>query len=204
MNRLFSYHFPAAGRRAVLAAVLALGLSAASPTHAQGTVNFNNKVFADGIDAPIFDLNVGGTLLSGNVFMAQLYAGPLGTTEDKLVATGMAVDFKTGLASGYVNVGTDGSRTVAGVAPGESAVVQIRAWTTATGSTYEEALASSDSSSCAGRSDMLTVLTQSGLSAQAVSMAGLQSFAITPVPEPQLLMLGALGIAILLLRRQPV
>ena len=41
----------------------------------QGTVNFNNRVLADGIDAPVTDVDK-KTLLQGDGFLAQLFAGP--------------------------------------------------------------------------------------------------------------------------------
>jgi hypothetical protein len=165
-----------------------------------GTVNFNNRVLLDGINAPIYDLTVGGTMLEGTAYLAQLYTGPAGTTEDKLVPTGAIVDFRTGLASGYLNVGTDGSRTIPNVLPGDYAVVQVRAWTAAAGSTYEQAVASTIPTARAGKSNLLTVQTKASAIELPVNMVGLQSFAITAVPEPTMLAIGAVGFALLALR----
>ena len=165
-----------------------------------GTVNFNNRVLIDSINAPIYDLTVGGTMLEGANYLAQLYTGPLGTTEDKLVPTGAIVDFRTGVASGYLNVGTDGSRSIPNVLPGDTAVVQIRAWTAASGGTYESALVSSVPGSKAGKSNMLLVQTKTSAIELPSNMIGLQSFAIVAVPEPGIFALGALGLVLLRLR----
>lgn len=165
-----------------------------------GTVNFNNRYLLDAIDAPVYDLTVGGTMLAGTGYLAQLYTGPAGTTEDKLVPTGATVDFRTGLAAGYVNVGTDGSRTIPNVTPGSLAVVQVRAWTAASGSTYEQAMASSLPGAKAGKSSLLTVQTKASALELPVNLVGLASFAVTPVPEPAMFALGTLGLALLTLR----
>jgi hypothetical protein len=165
-----------------------------------GTVNFNNRVLLDGIDAPIYDLTVGGTMLAGTNYLAQLYTGPAGTTEDKLVPTGSVVDFRTGLASGYLNVGTDGSRSIPNVVPGDLAVVQVRAWTANAGATYESALVSSAPGAKAGKSSPVLVQTKASAIELPVNMVGLSSFAITAVPEPTMLAIGAVGFALLALR----
>lgn len=168
----------------------------------QGTVNFNNKVSLDGINAPIFDLTLGGTMLEGANFLAQLYSGPLGTSEDKLVPTGAIVDFRTNIAAGYLNVGASGSRTIPNVVAGDSAILQIRAWTAASGGTYEDAMASLDPNGRAGKSDMIVVVTKPSLLQTPVSMTGLQSFAIVSVvPEPSVQLLGAAGLALLAIFR---
>lgn len=165
-----------------------------------GTVNFNNRVLLDSIDAPIYDLTVGGTMLSGSGYLAQLYTGPAGTTEDKLVPTGAIVDFRTGLASGYLNVGTDGSRSIPNVLPGDDAVVQVRAWSANAGATYESALVSSAPGAKAGKSSMLLVQTKASAIELPSNMIGLQSFAIVAVPEPGVFALGAIGLVLLRLR----
>jgi hypothetical protein len=165
-----------------------------------GSVNFNNRYLPEFIDAPVYDLTIGGTMLEGSSYLAQLYSGPAGTTEDKLVPTGAVVDFRTGLAAGYINVGTDGSRSIPNVTPGSLAVVQVRAWTAAAGSTYEQAMASTSPTARAGKSNMLTVQTKASALELPVNMVGLQSFALTPVPEPAVFALGALGLFVVTMR----
>ncbi len=186
-------------------AVAAVTLLLANDASAQGTVNFNNKVSIDGINAPIYDFTVGGAMLEGTNYLAQLYSGPVGTTEDKLVPTGAIVDFRTNVAAGYLNVGANGSRTIPNVALGDSAVLQVRAWTAATGATYEDALASNDPNSRVGKSDLIVVTTKTSALSTPTSMTGLQSFAIGPVgvPEPSVQLLGAVGLTMLAIRRFP-
>ncbi len=108
----------------ILASVL-LFLLLTQPASGQGTVNFNNRVLTDSIDAHITDSD-GTTRLSGDAFLAQFYAGRTATT---LAAVGAAVPFRTGAAAGYVDViNSDPLRTIPGVVAGTSASVQVRAW----------------------------------------------------------------------------
>jgi hypothetical protein len=202
MNEVVSLRLGARARHAGACLVLLLVLlfAAAPSAHPQGTVYFNNKVSSAGINAPVYDGVMGGAKVEGTGYKAQLYAGPAGTTEDKLVAVGVAVDFLTGVAAGYVNVGTDGSRSIPGVTPGDNAVVQIRAWTAAAGATYEEALTSPLPGTKAGKSSTLTVQTPPSALMTPANLVGLQSFVVVAVPEPTVLALSALGIAWLLFR----
>jgi hypothetical protein len=202
MNNVVTLRFNARARQtATLTALLLILLFAAAPSaHPQGTVYFNNKVSSAGINAPVYDTVMGGAKLEGSDYKAQLYAGPAGTTEDKLVAVGAIVDFLTGVAAGYLNVGTDGSRSIPGVTPGDNAVVQIRAWRAAAGATYEEALASPLPGAKAGKSNLVTVQTPPSALMTPANLVGLQSFAVVAVPEPTMLALSALGVAWLLFR----
>src|SRR5947208_6971704 len=132
--------------------VLFLLCLAADLGYGQGTVNFNNRVSAVGIDAPIS--YVPGSALGGQdgvriegavhpTARAALYGGPDGSTEDQLVLVDPAVGFRFGIAAGYVAVGSEGQRRVPGVPLGDFAIVQIRAWDAADGTTaasYEAAL----------------------------------------------------------------
>jgi len=136
-----------------------------------GTVRFDNH-FGD-IDAPVFDAD-GTNRLSGPAYLAQLYAGP---TSDALAAIGPAVPFLTGVAAGYVSLGADSTRIISTVAAGAVASVQVRAWDSAFGNTYEQALANG---ARAGASAVLS-LTTGGAgepSSLPAALAGLSSFAI--------------------------
>jgi hypothetical protein len=173
---------------AVAACVLAV-LSA----YAQGTVDFKNKATTatGALDAPVFD--VGGIVkLEGPNAWAQLYAGP---TADALVAVGAAAPFRTGTGAGYWNAAPDTGRTIASVAPGAAAFVQVKAWKGAAGSTF-------DSATERGLSAVFNVTTGGAGSPPSLpsALVGLQSFSL--VPEPSLLALGAIGVAGLLLRRR--
>lgn len=150
----------------------------------QGNVIFNNRVVSEGISAPIYDNVVGGTVLDGTAYRAQLYSGSIGTPETQLQPTGAIVDFRSGVAAGYVNVGLDGTRAIPGVAPGDIALVQIRAWTASAGTTYEQARTNFAAGSKIGRSNVLTITTPSSILYPPASLSGLQSFAIQGIAPP--------------------
>ncbi len=98
-----------------------------------GTVNFANRVPVAGIDAPVFDSD-GTTRLTGLAYLAQLYAGP---AAEALAPVGWAVPFNVGNLAGYV---TPPSVVVIPTVPaGAVAWVQLRAWESSRGATYEEA-----------------------------------------------------------------
>lgn len=202
--------------------ILALALTTALG-YSQGTVNFNNRVLGATdsagnpapIDAPIS--YAAGTQLGGasgikvdgsahGTAQVALYGGPLGTPEDQLVLLVPAVSFRSGTFVGYANVGTAGSRLIAGTAPGGSALVQLRAWDTVNGTTaasYEAALGIAGA--YIGKSALIRVDSLGGgvPAAPAANILGLQSFSIAPVPEPGTIALGFLGLgSIFLLRRK--
>jgi hypothetical protein len=177
-------------RRGRLAAAWALACAGALAASAQddklATVNFNNRVLTAGISAPISDEIVGGTLLEGVAFRAQLYGGPAGTPENLLAPTGAIVDFRTGAAAGFVNVGVEGTRDVPGVQPGERAAVQIRAWSASGGATYEQARANPAAHAKIGRSNVLLIDTPASALALPADLVGLQSFPIRHEPMPRM------------------
>ncbi|MFM7103823.1 MAG: immunoglobulin domain-containing protein, partial [Verrucomicrobiota bacterium] len=95
-----------------------------------GTVQFSNVTARAPVSA-----EDGVTLLAGDAYLAQLYAGPDGSG---LAPVSAAVPFSTGTAAGYVRGGT---RSVPGVPPGGTAAVQIRVWETSAGGSFEAAVA---------------------------------------------------------------
>lgn len=185
------------GLAAALALVPALLLASALAAGAQGklgTVNFNNRVLISGISAPVFDETVGGQLAEGEAYRAQLYGGPAGTPENLLQPTGAIVDFRTGLAAGFVNVGVEGTRDVPGVSAGGRAAVQIRAWSAAGGATYEAARANPAAHSKIGRSNIVLIDTPADALALPADMVGLQSFPVRHEPMPRLALQRGLGL----------
>jgi hypothetical protein len=147
---------------------------------AQGLVNFANLNAAFGVNAPIYDVD--GKTPLGPGFFAQLYAGPVGSTS--LQAVGSPVQFVKGYFFG-------GSVAVPGVAGGEIAVVQVRAWRALDGSTFETA------NHFGGHVGTSAVLTLSALGSSNVGvpagLIGLESFSLYVVPEPPVWLLGVLG-----------
>jgi len=206
-------------KKVIITTLLAI---TASFAFAQGTVNFNNKVSASGVDGVI-------TYAQGSVFggttgakidsavgahpgaQAALYGGADGTAEGALQLLVPAVGFRSGAAAGYVNVGSLGSRSLNGVTPGAFAMVEIRAWD-ANGNAsvvdYASALAAQaagDTRVYAGHSNLLRLITGgAGTPAgPAADLIGLQAFSINTVPEPGTIALGFLGLgALFALRRK--
>ncbi|MGE3310358.1 MAG: SdrD B-like domain-containing protein [Limisphaerales bacterium] len=110
-----------------------------------GTVLFANRAVA----APVFDTD-GTTLLSGDRYRAQVYGGP---SPASLIPCGTPAPFRTDAGAGYVSAGTVMIPTVLG---GELAYVQIRAWDSQAGASFEEALAAKGS---VGGSPVFMVMT---------------------------------------------
>lgn len=142
----------------------------------QGQINFNNSPASlGGGGAPVFEVD-GQTRLAGSLFLAQLYAG---ATPESLLPVGYALPFRTGAGAGFVDItGYDPVVTVPSVAPGDLAYVQMRAWFSLGGATYEAAEAAK---SAAGQSAVFTVKTGGEGSPPSLpaNLTGLSSFSIS-------------------------
>jgi len=160
---------------ALAACVCALAVSA----YGQGTLNFNNRVTSAGLDSPVFD--VGGTTKLSEGF-AQLVVN--GT------AVGDPTAMKTAAAAGYFGGGT---ATIASVAPGATASIQVRAW---------KGAATFDAAVTKGTSEAFNVTLGGAGSPPSLpaNLIGLKSFSL--VPEPSTIALGLIGAAALMLRRR--
>jgi hypothetical protein len=189
------------------ALVILLSVLASLPALAQ-QVGFSNKDSAKNINAPIYDVAVGGTKLDGTAYFAQLFGGAAGTAETALVALGDPVNFRTGTAAGYISATTV---TIPGVGYGANAVVQMRAWSANGGATWAaaEGAAAANALVHIGKSGLLNVtMPASAVDPNVPGLVGLASFAIqsvggTPVvPEPSTMALCLLGAAALLIRRR--
>jgi len=164
---------------------------------AQGSVQFSGRV--TGVyDAPVFVGAVGGTKAEGPAYMVQLYAG---SSLSGLGPVGAALPFLTGAGAGYWKT-TGITVPATSIDATGNAFVQVRAWATAAGATYE---AASATGSGFGLSNTLTIKPTTAPDVPAL-MNGLTSFAISAagpvVPEPSVMALGALGGLVLLLRRR--
>ena len=182
-------------KKALLTLAIALAAIAAQ---AQGTINFQTRIGS--IDAKVFQAD-GTTALAGTGYSIQLFAGPAGAAESALVAVGSPiVGFRTGGAAGYPSV-TSTTVTVPGVAPGQRATFQVRAWDNAGGT-----ITSWEAASLKGASTVFSPTAGLGgpdpLGGPPIvtpDLVGLTSFSI---PEPSTIALGVLGAAALLLRRR--
>jgi len=167
---------------------------------AQGSVQFSGKV-ANVYDAPVFVGSVaGGVRATGPAYMVQLYAGNTATSLGPVA--GSLLPFLTGAGAGYWK--TTGVTIPAGsIDASGNSFLQVRAWATASGATYELASASGTGF---GLSNTLTIKPTNAPDVPAL-LTGLTSFAISgaaPVlPEPSVMAVAALGgLALLLLRRK--
>jgi len=161
---------------------------------AQGSVQFSGRV--TGVyDAPVFVGALTGAKAEGPAYMVQLYAG---NTATSLGAVGAALPFLTGAGAGYWK--TTGTVIPAGsIDASGNSFLQVRAWATAAGATYE---AASASGAGFGFSNTLTIKPTNAPDVPAI-MTGLASFAISQVgPEPSVMAVAALGGLALLLRRR--
>jgi len=177
-------------KRTLLIAALLLATASAM---AQGTVNFRNKATAAGVNAPVLDTATGAPVTSA--FMAQLYAG---ATETSLSPVGAAVNFlgTAGLFSG-------GERRIEGIPAGGAAWIQVKAWDSAGGSSFE---AVDGTKFKVGMSTVFKLdATANPLASPPgtpVDLVGLTSFSVAVIPEPTTIALGALAAGALLLFRR--
>jgi Immunoglobulin domain len=109
-------------------------LSVSTSGSGGGVIDFRNRNFFSGvtnIDARVFDLD-GVTPLDGSNYVAQLYAGP---SLDLLRPAGRPTPFQSGVNAGFFLPQTV---TLANVAPGSNAVLQVCAWDATFGTGYEQ------------------------------------------------------------------
>jgi len=190
--------------------LLAALLATATSTFAQGVVLFNNRVGTAPnftVDAPITNGATGLRIDGADPqWKAALY-GAVGTVATDTSMTLMSnpttgqsvVGFRTGGAAGYVNVGTEGARGLAGLGYSSSVTVQIRAWD---GGFADYASAVTGGAHTA-KSNFITITTTANATDPNVTpTAGINGF-IVPVPEPSSIALGLLGLgAVALIRRR--
>ena len=81
----------------------------------------------------------GTTRLAGTAYRAQLYAG---ATPGILRPVGASMTFQVGTFAGYPGGSAGFARQIPDVPPGQTAYLQIWAWESAAGSSYEQARAS--------------------------------------------------------------
>lgn len=190
---------------------LVTGLVACS-VFGQGGVVLNTRT--GGVNAPATD-TLAGTLAAGTAYWAQLYYGAAGAAEASLVpvlnqpppgaTTGAPAWFSTGATAGYILGSTGGGNRYtdpAVVAAGAPTAFQLRAWQASLGNTWETALGNWSDTTVMGKSAIITVATSTGPLDTPKPLTGLAAFNLTPIPEPGVIALGAIGLVALLLRRR--
>ena len=200
--------------------LLSFLLTSSLAAFGQGTVNFNNRVTAAGLFAPIYGLGpsyqwirisgnattnggsadyTGFPLLSGDGFTASLWTAAPGTGTADLGAferIGAYVTFNTSTSLG--GIFRSGGATITPWAPGQAASFQVRAWDNYGGTitTWADALAANQRGQVgAGYSDVFTINVGEG-DFPGTSLVGLTSFSfVIPggnIPEPTTLALALL------------
>jgi len=172
-------------------------LLVAASTYAQGTVNFVNRI-ANVLDAQVRYANSGAPIPANGDYVAQLYASAPGGT---LAAVGAAIPFRTGSGEGYW---PGDVRTIPGVPAGGTAQIQVKAWASSLGTSFESVQAQGIGGW--GESGILAAVPTGGAGvppSTPTPLTGLASFEIaTIIPEPSIAALGLLGAGLLLLRRK--
>ena len=154
----------------------------------QATFDFRNYNAAASINAPVFDSD--GSPLASYRYLAVLYGGP---TQDSLTPatwSGQPVysEFLVGPVQGYFQ---GKEAMVANVPELGEAWLQVRAWDTRLGATYEEV--SSLGVGGYGESNLLFLMGGGG-AVEPQPLVGLQSFSLhAVVPEPSTCVLASLG-----------
>ena len=163
----------------------------------QGTVLFQNYLAPDGINAPVYESD-GVTPLSGIGFMAELLAGPSANNLASIATTG----FLTGTGAGYF---LGGVSTINDVVPGNVAWVEVRAWNTGSGASFDRAQSSGLPDSWWASPVFAVVTGNIPSGAGPTPPAPLTGLGTSPVflnsvPEPSTFGLAALGAAVMLFR----
>ena len=143
-----------------------------------GTIQFSNLIGS--VDAPVFNED-GVTPLAGSDYLVQLFAGPVG---GDIAPVGPAIPFfSADELPGYWIQFPNVIRNIPTVAPGQPAVVQVRAWENAAGPEFDLALGGG---SLVGFSNTLTLTTGgSGVPPSLpAELTGLESFQLSDALAP--------------------
>lgn len=157
------------------------------------TVSFRNTdAFTTAGDRRV--RNVDGSLLVGTQYRVQLYYGA--DAGSLAAVTSAALGFRDPAgATGFEGTWSGATRTLTGFTSGQTVVLQVRAWDSTGGATFQTA-------NVKGQSGTFTyTIPAPGSLPSAFYMEGLTGFSL--VPEPSIIGLGVIGIgALFMLRRR--
>jgi len=185
---------------------LTVASAVALTAYSQGTIDYKSPT-------GVFITNslTSARVVAGTTFRVSLYYIPdqatAPTTAD-FTQRGVSLQ-ASGIITPAPGIWNAGTRSTPGPG-GETAWFQVRAWETAFGSTYEEAVANTQAIggrlALVGTSNIIRVQGGNPVATPvdpAKPLTGISSFIVAPVPEPTVIGLGILGIgALLLLRRR--
>jgi len=195
--------------------LLATLLGTAASALAQGNVSFRNNastsfyIYTNNAFGTLTGQDPNTRLISGtSAYRIGLYASPTtGASAGSLTLVGLTTN-SAALAGRFL--GPSPYVLPAGYAAGNTITFQIRAWSLAGGTSYEEALTSAvlDPLNVAYGVSAIGTVTPSANSAPVAVLFGtdpglVQGFEIRPIPEPSSIALGLLGLgAIAMFRRK--
>jgi len=192
-------------KKTLLTSVLSLAVAVSAM--AQGQVDFRNSSLTSPSGRFVFDAD-GTTKLATAAFSAQLYYSLTGVGGAFIPVTDPAVPFRNvGAGDGFWNPGVSNFRNITGTVGGQTVALEVRAWSTASGATYDAAALVGGAH--VGISTPFTyVLGGDPGNGQPATlpgpMTGFNSFSLTivPVPEPSTIALGVMGLGSLLFVRR--
>lgn len=185
--------------------IVAIASLITASAFSQGTVLFNNRT--GGANAPIINITTGSPAGPAG-FLAQLYYGVAGTVDDSTLVSVANAPATLAQAGYIVQTAARVLNNGVTIAGGADAAVQVRAWSTVLGATWEAALLNYGQagfeSALMGKSSIFNQKTgdASNPTVPPTTLVNMTSFNVVPVPEPSVIALGALGLAALLYRRR--
>lgn len=172
-------------------------LTFAGSSWAQGLINFINYSLHNQVEGLV--TRADGTRLAGADVLGQLYVAVPGGSLQPVGKPEPFREFPAGVGTGVVSGYTV---AVPFILPGNQADVVLRAWSTASGATWETAAGREGSE--LGESNTITIELGGQIYPPAF-LSGLQPTlmraAVHPIPEPRMLALMAMGWFVLLSRR---
>jgi len=175
------------------------GVMFAISASAQGLITFSNTPSTPVVDSTTGAPVAAGVAIAGLYFTTDLTSTPNASIPNDGWVLGATVPVSAILPGLYAG----GERAIDGVAAGTPVLVQVRAWSAGFAS-YAEALLNGTAATLAGASNVGQVTLGGGIIGTPSTSGFVQTFDITPVPEPSTIVLGLLGGlgAMVLLRRR--